>query len=135
MKKTGLIIAGVMPRPSRIKLPPLDLGKESLGQRLARLRKEKGYTQVELAKKIGTIQTVISDYERDRLRPHAEMLVRFALALDVTTDECLGLAHAEKKKPKIDRRFSRRLDQIQKLPKRDQDALLRTIDAFLGKAS
>ena len=37
--------------------------------------------------KIGIIQALISDYERDKLRLHAEMVLRFALALDVTTDE------------------------------------------------
>lgn len=36
-----------------------------MGQCLARLRKERGYTQVDLAKKIGIIQTLISDYELD----------------------------------------------------------------------
>ncbi len=30
------------------------------------------------------------------------------------------------------RRFLRRLEQLSALPKRDQDALLRTIDAFLA---
>ena len=61
--------------------------------------------------------------------------VRFALVLEVTTDECLGLKTIEKKTEKKNRRFARRLEQIQKLPKRDQEALLRTIDAFLAKAS
>lgn len=135
MEKNGLILVGVMPRPRKIKLPPLDLGRESLGRRLARLRKEKGYTQVELAEKVGTIQTVISDYERDRLRPNAEMIIRIAQVLEVSTDEYLGLKPSEKKGPKLNRRFLRRLQQIENLPKRDQDALLRTIDAFLGKAS
>jgi transcriptional regulator with XRE-family HTH domain len=51
----------------------------------------KGYTQVELAEKIGIIQVLISDYERDKLRPHPEVIVRFAHALNVTTDELLGL--------------------------------------------
>lgn len=135
MQKNGVILAGVMPRPRKIKLPPLDLGDESLGRRLARLRKERGYTQVELAEKIGTTQTVISDYERDRLRPNAEMVIRISQALETSTDECLGLKTSVNKGPKLNRRFLRRLKQIEKLPKRDQDALLRTIDAFLAKAS
>ncbi len=135
MKKTGIIIIPVMPRPARIQLPPLNLGNETFGRRLARLRKERGYTQVELAEKIGTIQSIISDYERDRLRPHADMVTRFALALEVSADECLGLKTVPTSKEKYDRRFLRRLSQIKKLPKRDQDALLRTIDAFLAKAS
>ncbi|MDJ0766873.1 MAG: helix-turn-helix transcriptional regulator [Myxococcota bacterium] len=135
MIKKDLILIPEMPRPPRIQLPPLDLGKETLGQRLARFRKEKGYTQVELALKIGTIQRLISDYECGKLRPHPEMLIRFALALEVSTDECLGLKTKQTKTRKPSRRFLKRLDQIEKLPKRDQDALLRTIDAFLAKAS
>lgn len=134
MRKNGIIIGG-MPRPARIQLPPLNLGNETTGQRLARLRKEKGYTQVELAEKIGTIQAIISDYERDKLRPHADMIIRFAQALDASADECLGLKASKNSGAKHNRRFLRRLKQIDSLPKRDQDALLRTIDAFLGKAS
>ena len=52
-----------MPRGSKLKLPPLYLGKETIGKRIARLRKERGYTQVELAEKMNIIQTLISDYE------------------------------------------------------------------------
>jgi hypothetical protein len=33
------------------------------------------------------------------------------------------------------RRFFRRLQKIERLPKRDEQALLRTIDAFLSKVS
>lgn len=80
-----------MPRRLKLKLPPLNLGTESFGQRLARLRKERGYTQKELAEKMGIIQVLISDYKRDKLRLHAEMLTRFAQALDVNADDILGL--------------------------------------------
>jgi transcriptional regulator with XRE-family HTH domain len=124
-----------MPRKSTLKLPPLRLGQESLGERLARLRKQKGFTQIELAQKMSIIQSLISDYERDRIRPHPEMIVRFALALGVSADEILGLARPPKAANGTtkNRRLLRRLQQIDKLPKRDQDALLRTIDAFLSK--
>jgi len=123
-----------MPR-SRLKLPPLDLGKETIGQRLARLRKEQGYSQVELAEKIGLTQSLVSDYERGRLRLNAEMLARFALALGVSADAIIGLqASTSTGKPKS-RKIQRRLQDLEKLPKRDQEALLRTIDAFLAKAS
>ena len=44
-----------MPRVSKLSLPPLDLGKESIGQRASRLRRESGFTQVELAEKIGIV--------------------------------------------------------------------------------
>ena len=105
---------------------------ESFGQRMARMRKEKGYTQVELAKKVGIIQALVSDYERDKLRPHADIIIRFSLALETSTDELLGVQAPPKKQASKNRRFLRRLQQIEKLPKRDQEALLRTIDAFLA---
>jgi len=105
---------------------------ESFGACLARLRKEKGFTQVELAQKLDSVQVVISDYERGKVRPSADMIVRLAKALDVSADELLGLKPMQKADAAHDRRFLRRLQAIAKLPKRDQDALLRTIDAFLG---
>jgi transcriptional regulator with XRE-family HTH domain len=125
-----------MPRKSSLKLPVLDLGEETVGERIARLRKERGYTQIELAERIGTIQALISDYERDKLRLNGEMAVRFALALEVSTDELLGLAGrkaARGKKPS--RKILRRMEQIEKLPAAQQALLLKTIDTFIKAAS
>lgn len=107
----------------------------TIGGRLAQIRKEKGYTQVELAQKLGLLQVQISDYERGRSRLNAEMAASFAKVLKVSADELLGIKSADKKTKKTDRRFLRRLEQLENLPKRDQQALLRTIDAYLGKAS
>ncbi|CAN5341530.1 hypothetical protein BH09MYX1_BH09MYX1_62210 [soil metagenome] len=120
---------------SKLITKPLSPDGESFGPRLARLRKDRGFTQVELAEKSGLIQALISDYERDRLRPHADIIVRFALALGVSADELLGLRGEQAKKGVVkSRRFLRRLELVDTLPKRDQDALLRTIDAFLTRS-
>jgi transcriptional regulator with XRE-family HTH domain len=125
-----------MPRRRTLKLPPLDYGNETVGQRLARLRKERGYTQVELAKRIGLIQTLVSSYELDKLRLSGEMAVRFALALDITTD---ALLHP-KAKPKSTRRkpslkVMRRLEQIESLPPRQQAFVLSALDSILRGAA
>jgi transcriptional regulator with XRE-family HTH domain len=106
-----------------------------LGLRLAQLRRERGYTQIELANKVGTTQTVVSDYERGKLRPHPDMLVRLAAAFAVSTDVILGLAPSKKDHAFINRRFFRRLKLVDGLARRDQEALLRTIDAFLSKSA
>lgn len=124
-----------MPRRSRLTLPPLNLGKESIGQRIARLRKERGYTQAELSEKIGIIQALISDYERDKLRLHAEMVVRFAQALEVSTDEILGLNGSRKNEDtKLSLKLLRRSKKIEELPQSQQKTLLKTIDTFLKGA-
>lgn len=124
-----------MPKKSRIKLPPIRFGEdESLGERIARLRKQRGVTQQELAERIGTIQVLISDYERDRLRVTAEMVVRIAAALEMTTDELLGLKKVQPN-AKPSRKILRRLEQIDSLRPQQQATLLRTIDTFLRGAS
>jgi transcriptional regulator with XRE-family HTH domain len=121
-----------MPRVSRLKLPPIPT-KESIGERVARIRKDRGFTQVELAEKIGVIQSIVSAIERDVLKLSAEMAIRFALALEVTTDDLLMPVKktngSQARKPS--RKILRRLEQIETLPKNQQSAVLKTIDNAL----
>lgn len=120
-----------MPRVSRLKLPPLPV-KESIGERVGRIRKDRGFTQVELAEKIGVIQSIVSAIERDVLKLSAEMAIRFALALEVSTDDLLMPAKrngSQGKKPS--RKILRRLEKIETLPRTQQTAVLKTIDNAL----
>ena len=132
--KNAVILMSVMPQVSKYKLPPLKLGKETLGKRIARLRKERGYTQVELAKKIGISQVLVSDYERERLRPHYEMIIRFAQALEVSSDELLGLKASKNEGNTPSLKILRRLKKIEGLPPPQQKTLLKSIDMFLKGA-
>lgn len=126
-----------MPRLSTLELPPIDLGDQTPGQRIAHLRKQRGLTQVELAEQMGLTQGLLSAYERGRLRIHAEMVARFALALGVTTDELIGLKVNGRKKqePQLSLRLIRRMQKIEALPPSKQKALLQTIDSFLKGAA
>lgn len=121
-----------MPRPTTTPDPTPD----SFGATLARLRKQRGLTQVELSEKVGLVQPVVSDYERGRLRPYADVAARFALALCVSCDELLGVGTKRSGREHAPSpRVLKRLKAIERLPRRDRDALLRTIDGFLAKAS
>jgi hypothetical protein len=54
----------------------------------------------------------------------------------VSADELLGLEKLTQREAVVkNRRLYRQLQDIDRLPKRDEDALFRTIDAFLSKAS
>jgi transcriptional regulator with XRE-family HTH domain len=106
-------------------------GQETLGARLARLRRERGLTQVELAQRLGVAQPVVSDYERGELRLHGQLIVKLTAILGVTSEELLGLKAPASNGPLKNRRLLRRLQAIERLPRRDQQALLRTIDRFL----
>lgn len=131
-EKEGSTMFDVMPARSRLNLPPLNLGGETFGQRLARVRKERGYTQVEIAEKIGIIQVLVSNYENDRLRMHADMIVRFAQALGVSGDALLGLnGNGTTATAKFPRKLLRRVEQIARLSSQNQRALLKTVDGFI----
>ena len=124
-----------MAKRATIRKPPLDFGGEPLGERLTRLRKQRGYTQVEFAEKVGITQVLISMYETDRRQFSVEMAIRFAMALDVSLDELL---HPKTKKASgrtPSRKVLRRLEEIEKLPPHKQNYLLRTIDGFIKGVS
>jgi len=124
-----------MPKKSKLKLSPVSFGNETLGERLARIRKERGLTQKDIADRTGLTQVLVSDYERDRIRLTAEMAVRFVEAIGISTEELLRpkkkAAHLEDHpSPKL----LRRMKQIESLPVYEQRALLTTIDKFLAAA-
>ncbi len=116
-------------------IPSPDPQTETFGQRLARFRKERGYTQVELAERVGLVQTLVSDYERDKLRLNAEMIVKFAEALEVSTEDLLRPNGHKPLGKRPSRRVLRRLEKIESLPTHQQATLLKTIDTFLRGAS
>ena len=60
----------------------------ALGKRIASIRKERGFTQVELAGRIGISQAAISNYESGRLRPHPELLRSLADLLESLPTGC-----------------------------------------------
>lgn len=88
----------LMPRKMKKELPPLKtIDNKTVGERIMEARKYNELTQLELSKKIGITRSLLGDYETGRLNVSAEMLARFALALDVSTDSLLGLKKIEKK--------------------------------------
>ncbi|MBF0107136.1 MAG: helix-turn-helix transcriptional regulator [Deltaproteobacteria bacterium] len=105
---------------------------EQIGKSLAQIRKEKGFTQIELAEKLGVLQVVVSDYERGRTRITAEILLQIAKVLEISVDEILGLKKQKAAdKQKGNRKIFRRLEQIEKLNPKQQQNLLHTIDTYL----
>ncbi len=62
-----------------------------MGQRIAELRMAFGWSQVELANKIGVTKQTVSNWENENIQPSIEMLVRLAKVFHVATDFILGL--------------------------------------------
>lgn len=61
----------------------------SVRDRVHELRKERCWSQAELASRIGADAGQISRYENGRITPSADAIVRLAEAFDVTTDYLL----------------------------------------------
>ena len=61
-----------------------------LSNRLKQLRIEKGITQKEMAKDLGTTDVSIGRYEKGEREPKTDMLNTLANYFDVTTDYLLG---------------------------------------------
>jgi hypothetical protein len=107
-----------MPRVSKLALPPIDWGKETIGQRVARFRKERGSTQ---PPELGLCK---------RSSPTTRTT---ACASPPKWLSASPTAKASGRK--TSRKVLRRLEQIEALPPMQQTTLLRTIDTFLEVAA
>lgn len=63
----------------------------ALNENIRYLRKNKGWTQQELADKIGIKRSLVGAYEEARAEPSAQKLLKFAEILNVSVDDLIGL--------------------------------------------
>ena len=62
-----------------------------LNERIRKLRLERNWSQVDLAKKLNVTKQSVSNWENDNIQPSIEMLVKLAGTFSVSTDYLLGL--------------------------------------------
>jgi transcriptional regulator with XRE-family HTH domain len=105
-----------------------------LGKNIRQLRKQKGLTQVELAKILDCSQPIITTYENGQKKPSVSTLARLAEALGVSIDHVVGasipIKAGEKiKNPKLWKKFA----QLDELADTDKRAVFRMIDGLLAQ--
>ena len=69
-------------------------------ERLKELRKQAHLTQVELANKLGIVQSSYADWERGKKKPTQDNLVKIAQVLNVSVDYLVG--NSEEKADELD---------------------------------
>lgn len=114
-------------------MTPEDKGfYQEMGQRIARLRKDQGMTQMQLAETLGIAQQTMAHYEVGRLRVAASMLPTLARALSVSIEELLGEeTTATKGKRGPAPRLKKQLEQIAQLPKAKQKFVMEMLDTVI----
>ena len=86
------------------------MGNETFGQRLLRLRKEKGLTQNDIADKVNVTAQAVSKWENDQASPDIDVLVKLSDIFEISLDKLLG---KEKKTVElIDKPTKKELDKM-----------------------
>jgi transcriptional regulator with XRE-family HTH domain len=101
-----------------------------IGNRITELRKQKGWSQGELANQINASREAIGKYERNEAVPSVETAKNIAGVFDVSLDYLVGDAL----KPSFDKRMVKRLEDFELLSEEDKDHLFALLDAFLRDA-
>ena len=98
-----------------------------IGDRIADLRKQKKYSQIELAKKIEASREAIGKYERNEAVPSVETAKKIADVFEVTLDYLVDEAATAN----FDKQSMKRLKDMQVLGDEDKKHLFALMDAFL----
>lgn len=100
-----------------------------IGDRITQLRKQQGWSQTELAKRIGASREAIGKYERNEALPSIETAKKIADAFQVTLDYMVD----EKALPTFDKKTVNRLKDIQGLEEKEREHVYALLDAFLAR--
>lgn len=104
-----------------------------IGDKIKQLRAEKRWGQNELAEKISSDARQISRYEKGRITPSTEVVLKLAEVFDVSTDYLLRDEAIKRPLTEENRDVVERLQQINALTAKDREALLHILDALLAK--
>jgi len=106
-----------------------------LGHRILSLRKQKNWSQSELAKMVGITYSQIGRYETKGAQPSAEVLKKIADALDTTTDYLMHGDKDEKARAALkDTELLQQFKEVEKMNNEDKKTIKNIIDAFIKRS-
>lgn len=104
---------------------------KNIAKIIADLRKQKGWSQTELATESGVSREIIGKYERGEAVPSIEFAKRIAEAFGVLLDYLAG----EGTLSRLDKKTVKRMQDIESLKDDDKSHLFAIVDAFLRDAT
>jgi transcriptional regulator with XRE-family HTH domain len=106
--------------------------RKEFGARLKALRKQKNWSQKELAAQVGIRFQQLNKYESGLNVPPADMLLKLAHVLDVSVDFLLT-GNPLEDSPLASSRLFRRFKVLEALASDDQETVIKVIDAMIAK--
>lgn len=102
----------------------------NFGAILLNLRKEKNWSQADLAKIAGVSHVIIGRYERNEALPSIEIAKKIADAFEVTMDYLVG----EGQNASFDKKTLQRLEDLELLEAHKKETLFDLIDTYIRDA-
>lgn len=98
----------------------------TIGEHIMLLRKQKGVSQADLGRTIGTSGDIIGRYERDAMVPSIEVIIKIADVLEGSIDYLVGKTTVQ-----LDKTTLKRLQDIQKLSEENRHEIFMVVDALI----
>ena len=99
----------------------------NIGDKIAELRKNKNWSQNDLANKIGVSRVIIGRYEKNDALPSIEIAKKIADCFEVSLDYLVG----EGQNAKFDKKTIQRLNDIYTLDPEKKKTLFDLIDTYI----
>jgi len=106
--------------------------RKAFGLRLKELRKQKGWTQKELANKIDIRFSQLNKYECGMHVPPIEKMIQLSNSLRVTLDYLI-MGNQEQQQALHNVRLLERLRDLERFDNDDQEMIIKMIDAMIVK--
>ena len=103
-----------------------------LSERIIELRKQKAYSQQELADKVKISRAQMNRYENQAVQPPADVLKKLADVLGTSLDYLVSGATGEKAKATLkDAKVLEQYKELDSLPEVEKNIILKVVDALV----
>lgn len=105
--------------------------RTAFGQRLFAARNAAGLSQAEVAEKLGLTQTAYAFWERHPVALRPDQVEKLALILGVSVEQLFGSNNRGRIHSGPVGRARRAFEQVSKLPRSQQQYILKVVEAFV----
>lgn len=106
--------------------------RKAFGARVKQLRKQRHWSQKELAAKVEIRFQLLNKYEGGQHIPSVELLIKLADALDTTVDYLLT-GNPVEESPLANAPLFKRFKALEEMGEEDKETVIKVIDAIIAK--